>query len=540
MNQPKVTRPHGGVRGNNLSRSSLLFGGPFGRIFRTLPAADYGPNDAASLANLTVLAAAMSSVVDPTDPKDGPDNEESGIPAAYTYFGQFIDHDLTFDPASSLQKQNDPDALVDYRTPRFDMDNIYGRGPDDQPYLYDGDTGKFLLGDELTGAPGQASAHDLPRSGADPARAIIGDPRNDENAIVSQLQGLWHRFHNGIVDANPGWTFTQVQQAVRFHYQWILIHDFLPTIVDPDVLDIVLPGSKGGQPDVQNITLRYFHPRDEAFMPLEFSAAAYRFGHSMVRPGYRLNDNDDTLLAIFGVTPDKDLRGFLKMLPGRAIDWRRFIDLEPLAYGQLPSDGSAQNNLDNKTRLQCAYKIDTSLVNPLSLLPRSISTALDPPPPPAPNPLAELNLKRGWRMRLPTGQSVARAMGLPVPDDSAILIGKFTGEDPTVTIDTIAGGAFAKNCPLWTYILAETVESTVSVAVLTDATKPAGPGNITQKQITTRKLGPVGGTIVAETFLGLLKSDSSSYVTIDPLWQPSLAVNGVFGLREMIKFALAH
>ena len=106
MKQP--IRPHGGVRGANLSRSSLLFGRPFGRIFRSVPAADFGPDDPTSKANLDALAKAMTSDPDPNDPKDGPDSEESAIPAAFTYFGQFIDHDLTFDPASSLQKQKDP------------------------------------------------------------------------------------------------------------------------------------------------------------------------------------------------------------------------------------------------------------------------------------------------------------------------------------------------------------------------------------------------------------------------------------------------
>src|SRR6516164_2878177 len=157
-------RPHGvGVRGLTLSRNSLLFSGPFGRIFRALPPADFGTDDAASIVALTKLAQKMISVPDPADPKDGPDNEESGIPAAFTYFGQFIDHDLTFDPASSLQKQNDPDALEDFRTPRFDLDNVYGRGPDDQPYLYE-DGRRFILGSSLTGAAANPRARDLPRS----------------------------------------------------------------------------------------------------------------------------------------------------------------------------------------------------------------------------------------------------------------------------------------------------------------------------------------------------------------------------------------
>src|SRR6266404_3223422 len=152
--KPKNLAPHGqGVRGLNLSRSSVLFGGAFGRIFRALPAANFGKTDRETQDNLKILGKAMVGTDD--KPKDGPDPEESGIPALYTYLGQFVDHDLTFDPASSLQQQNDPDGLVDYRTPRFDLDNVYGRGPDDQPYLYDFTKGpanaKLLLGMQLSG-----------------------------------------------------------------------------------------------------------------------------------------------------------------------------------------------------------------------------------------------------------------------------------------------------------------------------------------------------------------------------------------------------
>jgi len=119
------------------TRTSPAFEGAFGRMFRLPRAAQFGEGEEENLENLAALGKAMAAA--PDAPKDGTDEEESGIPALYTYLGQFIDHDLTFDPASSLQKQNDPDALVDYRTPAFDLDCVYGRGPGDQPYLYDGD-----------------------------------------------------------------------------------------------------------------------------------------------------------------------------------------------------------------------------------------------------------------------------------------------------------------------------------------------------------------------------------------------------------------
>ena len=118
------------LRGLMSTKRSPLFQGYFGRMFRTLHGATFGNTDQENVANLAHLAKAMVAGFDA--PKDGADEEESGIPSLYTYLGQFIDHDITFDPTSSLQKQNDPDALVDFRTPAFDLDNVYGRGPDDQ------------------------------------------------------------------------------------------------------------------------------------------------------------------------------------------------------------------------------------------------------------------------------------------------------------------------------------------------------------------------------------------------------------------------
>src|SRR5580692_11299966 len=197
------------IRGLMSTNRSPQFQGRFGRMFRSLPKATFGRTEKENEDNLTTLGfqvpatkSGMSALFDP--PTDGPDPEESGIPALYTYLGQFIDHDITFDPASSLQAQDDPDALTDFRTPAFDLDNIYGRGPDDQPYMYQKDGKTFVLGKALTGAPQvNGGAHDLQRNSQTPARALIGDPRNDENVIVSQFQGLMHRFHNRVAADNP-------------------------------------------------------------------------------------------------------------------------------------------------------------------------------------------------------------------------------------------------------------------------------------------------------------------------------------------------
>ena len=490
------------VRGLTSTKSSPLFQGRFGRMFRSLPAARFGSSPEESRKNLAKLATAMSAGFDP--PKDGKDDEESGIPALYTYLGQFVDHDLTFDPNSSLQKQNDPDALVDFRNPAFDLDNVYGRGPDDQPYLYDG-APTFLLGEPISG--GNPRARDLPRNDATPRRALIGDPRNDENVIVSQLQGLFLRFHNRTLVDNPGLEFSRIQQLVRFHYQYVVINDFLPRIVHHNVLRELKVGDHYSKEK-----LEFFHWRHDPFMPVEFSAAAYRLGHSMVRPGYRLNDA--ILLPIFPVPAQgfpEGLTGFRAMNPAWGIDWGRFIDVDIRTY-----DGT---NAENQKRLQFAYRIDTSVVNPLSMLPPSVAVN--------PSSLPERNLLRGLFLGLPSGQDVAHAMGVTPLPDKHILIGQGVDKPDTplpniTSIDKV----FAGNCPLWTYILAEAMQHKVAVKVPVKE----------DVAINTPMLGHVGGRIVAEVFLGLLFGDKNSLLNLAPKWTPSSGA--AYTLKDFVAYAL--
>jgi hypothetical protein len=303
-----------------------------------------------------------------------------------------------------------------------------------------------------------------------------------------------------------------LQQLVRHHYQYVVLNDFLPRIVHSRVLAQL---KTAGRYDPEK--LRFFHWKNAPFMPVEFSVAAYRLGHSMIRPDYRLNNN--VLLPVFPV-PDKGfpegLTGFRKMNVQWGIDWGRFVDTDVRTY-----DGTPQ---ENAKRLQFAYRIDTSLVNPLANLPAAIATN--------PSSLAERNLLRGWRLGLPSGQQVAKAMGEEPLKDADILIGKATGAagDTASIVDPKLGlgKVFAGNCPLWTYILAEAIKNQEEVTL-----------PVTEKiTVNSPKLGPVGGRIVAEVFLGLMAGDPHSILTRDPLWQPKAGPD--YKLKDFVRYALGR
>jgi hypothetical protein len=478
VSQRHLTAP----RGEDLAVRSRLTEGRFGRMFRTLPA--FAPDDAA-------LKALARTMLEPPQPV-GPNERDGAIPAGYTYLGQFIDHDITFDPVSSLQRLNDPDGLVDFRTPRLDLDSLYGDPPND-PYLYESDDDarsvpKFLIGENAAGEADlprtrlPSSRHGLPRG-----RALIGDPRNDENVIVSQLHLLFLQFHNSVVDwlsANEPELdrdpFEEARRLVRWHYQWIVVHDFLNVIVGQDVIDDVLREEpyrvQGGPARRTQAQLRFYSWQRQPFMPVEFSGAAYRFGHSLIRPDYRLNsETDDILIFTDGELTDEhqDLRGFRPLPGGWTIDWSLFFEI------------------GDDSHLQRARKIDPKLAAPLG----------DVPGTDTPRSLAERNLLRGRALELPSGQSVARAMGIEPLSDRDL---ELTDVSP----------AFRGHAPLWFYVLKE-------------AELHAGG----------ESLGPVGGRIVAEVLLGLLSGDPQSYLSIEPNWRPTLgATPGVFTMADLVSF----
>lgn len=538
---------------------------------------------------LLALAGLMKG--NPDSVKDGSDPEENlWVPSGYTYFGQFIDHDLTFDNTSSL---NPADAgsinrlPSNLRTPRFDLDSVYGDGPDAQPFMYGEDGASLLFKDgtknqvQPTVPPeseliddfaGQAE-QDLFRSPN--GRAIIGDKRNDENSIISQIQLTFVKFHNAVVAQLKTTTnlegtalFEAARNEVRWAYQKLVIKDFLPRIVKAEVLEDL---QKSTTPQNRQGLYALYTDDKRSNLPREFVVAAYRFGHSGVRSGYRLNGSKTDpgkSLNIFPASDDDNspapdsLLGFEPLPAAHVIDdWARFFPSTkpiPLVLPSEDRDSPAGGTDSSVFRLQFAYKIDTTLVDPLGVLPPEVLPTSSNPkgalqevndtisphtlPPPTDRPsLALLNLLRGNTYKVQGGQAFAKRLqtkgfrenGFPIePLHSKYLsirteVGKGTGIfkfvpiDPTLAIDT----------PLWFYILAEgqvpLVDKFGVDREFSDKELLEGVGSLTQ-------LGWVGGRIVAEVFYGLMDADPESYVhqeAAHPDWQP-IWVSG--GDREII------
>ncbi|MGX7678775.1 peroxidase family protein [Jatrophihabitans sp. DSM 45814] len=470
----------------------------FGRLFDLPPFAD----------NTAQLRRALLAVAEPGGMLDAKDNlyGPGGGPvtlitdpalslinrnnvhdtAGMTFVGQFIDHDITFDASSKLGVTTDPSSSPNSRSARFDLDSVYGGGPVTQSELYDPAMPiKFLL--ESGG-----QFEDLPRR--PDHSAIIGDPRNDSNLIISGLHAAFLRFHNNAVDTaalagdEPIDTFTRARQLTTWHYQWLVVNRVLPNFVGQPLVDDILRNGP-----------QFYHPGTHPYIPVEFSGAAYRFGHSMIRPSYRANLAGDNGAPFFGLIFDShvqvpdghnpaadpgDLRGGFRSAR-RFIGWQTFFD-----FGGAFSAQTKPNKV-----------IDTVLSTPLFALPTSAIAHI--PGDPGPIALPQRTLLRHLTWSLPSGQSVARRMRVPVLDraDFADLAGFGHGLNATT--------------PLWLYVLRE-------AQLVNDG----------------QYLGPVGGRIVAEVFLGLLRADPASYLNARPRWQPTLGATGSdYQISDFLRFA---
>jgi hypothetical protein len=556
--QPSASSHAANVRGLAAGANPGQPFGRFGPMFDLPPCPSLPEEGLAALARAMVKDDAGAPITE-AEPAD----ENDRIPAGYTYFGQFVDHDISFDPTPLGARQVDRDALVDFRSPALDLDSVYGRGPADQPYLYERDGLRLRLGPQVNPqvlAPVETKL-DIQRL-AD-GTAILGDKRNDENKIVSQLHGAFIAFHNKVVmdDAildsfgadrtTSEARFAAAATITRWHYQWIVVHDFLQRICEPGMVEEVL--NPGGTPRLQH------YLKTEArypYMPLEFAGAAYRFGHSMVRPNYSLNkvvltrkeggDPTKERIPTFSRDPrgTENLNGFPGTLPPFwGIDWSFFLDDVEGVAGGVEVGGKPA------VLPQPSYRIDALLAEPLQDLPEFFNAAT---PPGSPGSilgnLAFRNLKRGQLLRLPSGEAVARALGIaPLPEEIVWGAGSRVPppEDDAELKDALAATAEARgkvrrawvhapgaplrgNTPLWFYILRE--------AEYYGATEPSREAACMGGQ----HLGPIGSRIVAETLIGLLWLDPMSFLHSSRGFRPLPAISGgkTLTLGRLVSFAL--
>lgn len=479
---------------------------PFGYLFPNLQnnPGSLLPESAETVKGLIALGETMS------EPGDNSEHF-STIPAAYTYFGQFIDHDIAF---TSMKREHPKDpSSCDFTKPNFgpfsspeialeklrnnrgnllQLEVVYNC-----PALRDGD--RLQLGEvSKTASPIQTKDryHDVPRQGPSPSEdfkvdraALIGDTRNDNNLIISQLHVAFLRAHNAIVDR--GHTFEEARKLLRQHYQWIVIDDYLRRIVAPNIYE-------------ETLTRRdpIYSPAGEFFLPLEFNVAAYRFGHSMIRQLYYYND------VFLGVgfnrlSPLKILRDTnCPTLPdNRIIQWGRFVE-----GGGLTNPNPAR-------------QLDTRLVELLLKVFDEAGVEL-----PCESRLAVMDLLRGYMLRMPTGQAVARelnARGRNVPVMAAPQIEAAAEAVNQSQRKVLRDFGFSENTPLWFYILVEAAQ--------------LGGGNY---------LGPVGSTIVAEVIVELVRRSPDPILKrpgsnpSDPVWAPTLGENArQFKLPDLLRLA---
>jgi hypothetical protein len=438
----------------------------FGRMFPTL---DADPNRT-GFQGFTPTDQALTDLVQ-TQRDPGEDElDNTGVPAGFTYLGQFIDHDLTrnLDPLPTAQL--DPTTLKNFRTAAFDLDSVYGKGPADPSsrHLYKLN-GAFKVQEEDNKHPVEDLVRD--KDGV----AMLIEPRNDENVIIAQIHLAVQKFHNQLIE--DGASFNEARRLTQWHYQWVVVNDYLPHVVGQDRVNMFL-----GKP----VTNGFYQPGNAAapMTPTEFSTAVFRYGHSQVRDSYEVNDlSEEAPIKVFDLTGAEDLRGGQNLTERTHIDWIEFFEID----GAPEFEGNLSRKLDTK--------ISESLFN-LPLGAPGLPSA-------GTNILAQLTLVRSSRYDIPSGQDVARKMGVPV------LSNKQLGLSAT-TYPSFQGEA-----PLWYYMLAES--------------ELKEKGGV--------RLGNVGGRIIAEVFLDQLGIDPNSYLNAKRRFTPTVEHEGAFTMGDFLTFA---
>lgn len=366
-------------------------GGRYSRLFPDLP----------PLAIETTLLSALGQAGGACDSAACDRNEAETVAAAWPVFGQYIAHDITAD-RSPVTHHDDAELLRNVRSPRLNLECLYGDGPAAAPYMYQrDDPAKLLLGVNEAGRP-----DDLPRNAE--GMALVADPRQDVHLLISQFQVAMIRAHNQIVDrmradgAAEATLFDEARRALTWHYQWIVMHEFLPATIGAEYARRLLAEGTAFVPS-----------GIQASIPLEFADAAFRYGHSQMRQTYHLRPGGPALRLF------PDLLGFRPVPADRVIDWHALVD--------FPGNGAAQR----------ARPIDGRLPSALMDLPPDLTGPLDDR---AHGSLAVRDLLRGTATRLPSGEAVAGRIGA----------------EPLTPVQTgLADEGWPGETPLWFYVLKE-------------------------------------------------------------------------------------
>jgi hypothetical protein len=289
-------------------------------------------------------------------------------------------------------------VLRNFRTPAANLECLYGGGPVGSPYLYDrADPARLLTGSHPA---------DVPRNSQ--GIALIGDPRNDVHLFVNQLQVSLIHAHNLLVDrlrddGEPeASVFDEARRALTWHYQWVVLNDFLPTLIGEELtVELLRDGPM------------LYEAGDAPQIPLEFADAAYRYGHSQIRDRYQVNESSEPAPLL------PDLMGFDPVAPDRAVQWSLLFD--------VPGEPPAQR----------AKRIDGRLPESLIKLPIAITGAVEDD---AFHSLAARDLQRGQATALPSGEAVAAALGVEPLTPDEVGLEQY---------------GWSQETPLWFYVLRE-------------------------------------------------------------------------------------
>jgi hypothetical protein len=456
---------------------------PPNRYCRLFPPAEQLPDPGQYCETLRILGAAMID----DGKRVSEERPEILVETGYTYFGQLVAHDLTKD-VSSIEEawRTEPTKLENLQTPRLDLSVLYGHGPIASRELYEKDGVRLRTGP--SGKDGRTFDVCVGREG----ERILADDRGAENLILRQMTAVFCRLHNFAIEqfrpqfANEALLFERARQQTRWQFQYLVVRDYLRTLLDLDVYKKIFDDGRS------KIKWKIFS------VPIEFAAAAMRFGHAMVRPNYLFSfGHEMQLQEVLGRTPERG-----PISAELEINWGFFFQ------GAGPASAIV------------ARPIDTRLASPFQKLPPDLIGVPEATCPHAQTPpqLAVRTLWRGAALKLPSGQTVAHAFSEAVLSESEMTQNSLGVETRQGAIAREAG--LARETPLWYYILKES--------------EVRHNGN---------RLGPIGSYLVAETILAALRSDPSSYVhrsehdCFPPIWKFRGGERRIHGLSELFRLA---